>query len=130
MKIQSSISDYNKFFRPIKKKFQLFYIEKKLQKTKTINNVPNDSREEQELQPLFAQIIESINDYKDDVMSYEETLIQRGLERGLQRGLQRGKLEKQELAKELLRSGVDKSIVARASHLTEQELEQIQKSLH
>ena len=32
LKIQSSISDYNKFFRPIKKKFQLFYIEKKLQK--------------------------------------------------------------------------------------------------
>ena len=84
------------------------------------------AREEQELQPLFAQIIESINDYKDDVMSYEETLIQRGLEKGLQRG----KLEKQEMAKELLRSGVDKSIVARASHLTEQELEQIQKSLH
>ena len=38
--------------------------------------------------------------------------------------------EKQQIARELLKSGVDKSIVARASHLTEQELEQIQNSLH
>ena len=51
-------------------------------------------------------------------MSYEETLIQRG------------RLETQEIAIDLLRSGVDKSIVASASHLTDQELEQIQNSLH
>ena len=59
-------------------------------------------------------------------MTYAEELRQEGL----QRGLERGRLEKQEMARELLKSGVDKSIVARASHLTEQELEQIQNSLH
>ena len=81
------------------------------------------AREEQELQPLFAQIIESINDYKDDVMSYEETLIQRGLERGIQKG-------EYHMVRELLKSGVDESIVAKASHLTKQELDEIKKSLH
>ena len=92
------------------------------------------AREEQELQPLFAQIIESINDYKDDVMSYEETLIQRGLERGrnegMERGIQEGELKTQKMVKELLKSGVDEAIVAKASHLTKQQLEEIKKSLH
>ena len=67
-------------------------------------------------------------------MSYEETLIQRGLERGrnegMERGIQEGELKTQKMVKELLKSGVDEAIVAKASHLTKQQLEEIKKSLH
>ena len=36
----------------------------------------------------------------------------------------------QNMARELLKSGVDESIVAKASHLSKQELDEIKKSLH
>ena len=90
-----------------------------------------NARNKDELKPLFEQITNNINEYKGDVMTYAEELRQEGRQEGLERGLQRGRLEeKQEMARELLKSGVDKSIVARASHLSEQELEQIQNSIH
>ena len=72
-------------------------------------------------------------------MTYAEELrqeglqrgIQEGLQRGIQRGLQRGIQEgEHHMARELLKSGVDESIVAKASHLSKQELDEIKKSLH
>ncbi len=78
-----------------------------------------NARNKDELKPLFEQITNNINEYKGDVMTYAEELRKEGRQE-----------EKQEIARELLKSGVDKSIVARASHLTEQELEQIQNSLN
>jgi predicted transposase/invertase (TIGR01784 family) len=80
------------------------------------------AREAQELQPLFEQIITNIDNYKGDVMSYEETLIQKGRQEGVQIA--------QNMVKELLRSGVDDAIIAKASLLTQKELDEIKKCLN
>ncbi len=84
------------------------------------------ARKMSELKPLFEQIITSIDDYKGDVMTYAEELIQEGLQKGRQEGMQMA----QNMVKELLKSGVDESIVAKASHLSQKELAEIKKSLN
>ena len=64
-------------------------------------------------------------------MTYAEELRQEGRQEGLERGIQEGEHHMaQNMARELLKSGVDESIVAKASHLSKQELDEIKKSLH
>ncbi|MBP9742878.1 MAG: Rpn family recombination-promoting nuclease/putative transposase, partial [Burkholderiales bacterium] len=90
-------------------------------------------KEHDEVTKLIEELKHNIPKYGDTIMSYAEELRQEGEQKGLQKGLQKGiqigeqKLQKtqQEIAKNLLKSGVDASIIASATHLT---LEQI-KSL-
>ena len=77
------------------------------------------AKNKDELKPLFEQITNNINEYKGDVMTYAEELRQEGEYHMAQN-----------MARELLKSGVDESIVAKASHLSKQELDEIKKSLH
>jgi predicted transposase/invertase (TIGR01784 family) len=94
-----------------------------------------DGRETNELKQLLVQIEKDIPDYKEGIMTYAEELRREGEQRGEQRGIrlgeqrgeQRGEQKAQiEIAKQLLKSGVDKAIVAKATHLS---LEQL-KTLH
>jgi predicted transposase/invertase (TIGR01784 family) len=94
-----------------------------------------NAREGIELQPLFKQIIEHISEYEDDIMTYAEELRQEGMQKGRQEGMQEGIHEgmqkgMHQMAKELLKSGVDESLIAKASHLSQKELDEIKKSLH
>lgn len=75
-----------------------------------------------------------LHNYKGDVMLWEESLIQEGMQRGMQTGMQAGRQEgiqetQREIAREFLRSGVDSAIVAKAAHLTMAEVEELKKSV-
>ena len=80
-----------------------------------------NAKETEEFRQLLNQIDKDIPNLKENVMTYAEELRREGEQRGEQRGEQKAQLE---IAKNLLKSGVDRSIVAEATHLT---LEQINK---
>ena len=56
-------------------------------------------------------------------MTHTETLLQKGMQQGMQQ-------ERQEIAKNLLKSGVDIAAIKNATHLSDKELEQLKASLH
>ena len=56
------------------------------------------------------------------IMTYAEELRKEGEQRGIQLGEQKAQ---QEIAKQLLESGVDNSIVAAATHLTEDQIKSL-----
>lgn len=59
-------------------------------------------------------------------MTYGDVLRKEGRQEGMQLGKQEAQ---QEIAKNLLKSGVDTSIVAKATHLSVKQLEEIKKTL-
>lgn len=71
-----------------------------------------------EIKPLVEVLITNIQDYEDTVMTYAEVLRKEGEQRC-----------KQEIAKNLLKSGVDTSVVAKATHLTKKQLEESKKKI-
>ena len=86
-----------------------------------------NAKETNEFKQLLIQIDKNIPDLKENIMTYAEELRNEGIQLGEQRGIQLGKQEgkqeaQQEIARQLLKSGVDRSIVASATHLS---LEQI-----
>ena len=60
-------------------------------------------------------------------MTHTETLLQKGMQQGMQQG--RHDAEK-EIARNLLKSGVDIVAIKNATHLSDEELEQLKASLH
>ncbi len=96
-------------------------------------------REEEELKPFFTRFKQELTDQGGDIMSYGEKLIQQGMQRGMQLGKQEGKQEgmqlghqeaQREIAQQLLKSGVDSTIIVNATHLTPAQVEELKKSLH
>jgi predicted transposase/invertase (TIGR01784 family) len=102
-----------------------------------------NAREMDEIKDLLIELERNVPEYKEDFMTYAESLKregmqlgkqegmqlgeqrgmqlgeQRGMQLGEQRGMQLGKQEAQkEIAKELLKSGVNDSVIAAATHLT------------
>ncbi len=67
-------------------------------------------------------------------MTYAEELKMQGRQEGKLIGREEGKQaglqeERQEIAKELLKSGVDSSIIIKATHLTLDQVEKLKKAL-
>ena len=60
-------------------------------------------------------------------MSYAETLKQEGIREGIRKGEHDAQLK---IAQQLLKSGVDCSIIASATHLSASEIEEMRKTLH
>ncbi|MDQ5919987.1 MAG: hypothetical protein QG673_43 [Pseudomonadota bacterium] len=86
-----------------------------------------NAREGFELEPLFKEIIDNISEYEGTIMSYAEELEQKGIQKGMQKGRQEAE---QEIAKNLLKSGVDAKVVANATHLSVQQINELKKSMH
>ncbi len=86
---------------------------------KTAYTYLSTNRENDELLELSDAVINKIPDYREMVMTHTETLLQKG----------RQEAEK-EIAKNLLKSGVDIDTIKKATHLSEKELEQLKESLH
>lgn len=85
-----------------------------------------NAREGNELEPLFKDIIENISEYEETIMTYAEELRREGE----LRGEQKAQAEKQEIAKNLLKSGVDAKVVANAIHLSAQQIDELKKDMH
>ena len=63
-------------------------------------------------------------------MSYAEELKEEGKKHGIQIGEQRGHQEAQrEIAQQLIKSGVDSTIIVKATHLTPAQVEELKKLL-
>ena len=89
-----------------------------------------NGRERNELNPLIEKLKQNLPKYGDDIMTYAEELRQEGIQIGEQRGEQRGvKLGEQkaqfEIAKELLKKGVDREIVLSTTHLSNEQILQL-----
>ena len=78
-------------------------------------------REPKELLELSDEIIKNIPNYKEMVMTYADSLIQKGRQEGRQEA-------EMEIAKKLLNSGIDISAIKCATHLSDKELEQLKAS--
>lgn len=86
-----------------------------------------NAKETEEFRQLLNQIDKDIPNLKENVVTYAEELRREGEQRGIHLGEQKGQHEALlEIAKNLLKSGVDSSLVADATHLS---LEQI-NNLH
>lgn len=81
------------------------------------------AKEKQELKPLFTQLINNISECEVNIMTYAEELEQRGMKQGI-------KQTQKQMVRELLNSGVDEKIIAKASNLNKKEIEAIKKSMH
>jgi len=75
------------------------------------------AKEQEDLKPLFNGIIDKFTDYKEGVMTYAEQYTQQGKQEA-----------QREIAKELLKSGVDESIIAKAAHLSVEEIRKLKQS--
>ena len=86
------------------------------------------ARENDELLELSDEIIKQLPNYKEIVMTHTETLLQKGMQQGMQKGIHD---TERNMAEQLLKSGVDISVVSKAAiHLSKEELEQLKASLH
>ncbi len=83
-----------------------------------------EAKEEIELKLLFEKIIEKFVEYKEDIMTYAEHYTQKGMQQGMQQGMQKAQYE---IAEELLKLGVEESIIAKAAHLTIKEIRRLKK---
>lgn len=100
----------------------------------------SNAREGKELKPLFNKFIDELTYYEDNIMTYAEELKQEGIKIGMtyaeelkqlgkQEGIQIGEQRVQdahrEIAQQLLKSGVDSTIIANATHLTPDQIEEL-----
>ena len=74
-----------------------------------------DARKEDEIKALISQIQEKISYYEENVMTYAEVLKKEGEQKGLQLGEQKAQLE---IAREMLKKGIDQSLVAEITKLS------------
>ena len=86
-------------------------------------------REEKELKAFFTRFKQELAEQGEDIMSYGEKLIQQGRQEGIQIGEQRVQQVQREIAQQLLKSGVDSTIIANATHLSPAQIEELKKSL-
>ena len=80
------------------------------------------AKDVKELKPLFDRVIVELSEYKEDVMTYAEHYRQEGEQRGRQD-------TQREIAQTLLRSGVDSTTIANATHLTPAQIEDLRKAV-
>lgn len=80
------------------------------------------AREKQEIIYLLEQVRQKLPDYEENVMSYAEELLQEGTIKGKIEGAREMQLN---IAKELVKSGVDDTIVAKTTHLTLQQIQEL-----
>ena len=73
-----------------------------------------DARKEDEIKALISQVQEKISYYEENVMTYAEVLKKEGKQEGLQLGKQESQLE---IAREMLKNGIDQSLVAKITKL-------------
>jgi predicted transposase/invertase (TIGR01784 family) len=92
----------------------------------TVSYLTN-AREHRELEPLFTKLIENFEDCEDNIMSYAEELLQQGMQQGMQKGEHTTKLA---MVKEMLKAGIELSLIQRVSNLSKKEIEQIKKTIH
>ncbi len=83
----------------------------------------SNSRDGKDLRPLFNKFVHELTYYEDSIMTYAEELKQEGKQEGHQEA-------QREIAQQLLKSGVDSTIIANATHLTAAQVEELKKSLH
>lgn len=97
-----------------------------------------DGREQGEIKPLFNKM-QQVSEYSEIVMSYAESLRNEGKREGIKLGKQEGiklgehlgeQKAQQEIARNLLKSGIDSTVVAKVTHLTKAQIEELKKSLH
>ena len=93
------------------------------------------ARENDELLELSDEIIKQLPNYKEIVMTHTETLLQKGIQQGMQQGRQEGVEEGiykagKEIAKNLLKSGVDIDTIKNATYLSDAELAELKDLLH
>lgn len=97
------------------------------------------ARENDELLELSDEIIKQLPNYKEIVMTHTETLLQKGIQQGMQQGRQEGRQEGveegiykagKEIAKNLLKSGVDINTIKNATYLSDAELAELKDLLH
>ena len=81
-----------------------------------------NGRERDELNPLIEELKQNLPKYGNEIMTYAEELRQEGK----QEGRQEAQLE---IAKGLLKRGVDSETVAIATHLSNAQLNELKKSL-
>ncbi len=74
---------------------------------------------------LIEQVKQKLPEYGDKMMTYAEELRLEGEQKGKQEGKQETQLQ---IAKELLEKGVDKELVFSATHLTREQINQINNS--
>jgi predicted transposase/invertase (TIGR01784 family) len=72
------------------------------------------------MKELIKEILINIPDYEENVMTYGDELRKEGEQKGKQEA-------QQEIVKNLLKSGIDTSIVAKATHLTAKQLDKTKK---
>ena len=75
------------------------------------------------MQPLFDEIIENISDYKEDVMTYAEELMQQGMQQGEQ-------MAQRSMVREMIKSGLELALIEKISHLSKKEIEKIRETMH
>lgn len=81
------------------------------------------ARDVEEIKPFIEKIKQQIPNYGEEIMNFIDAM---KLE-----GKQEGELEtKQEIAQELIKSGVDESVIVKATHLSKSQIEEIKKSMH
>ncbi len=89
-----------------------------------------NAREQEELQPLAEKLIINLSNYEGVIMTYAETLRQEGRQEGKQEGKREGRHEGEqkasiEIARNLLRAGVDERTVQETTHLSEEQLKNL-----
>ncbi|MCC2625635.1 MAG: hypothetical protein K0R14_1508 [Burkholderiales bacterium] len=108
---------------------------------KKLGKSPNyNGQEGEELRPLIEQVKQNLPEYGGNIMSYAEELRQEGLKQGMsyaeqlrregiQQGLQEGQHEAQlEIARELLKRGMDKEEISAITHLTPSQMSELKKA--
>ena len=90
----------------------------------------SNAREGEELKPLFKKFVDELTYYEDNIMTYAEELKQEGFKMGMSYAEELKQEAQREIAQQLLKSGVDSTIIANATHLTPAQVEELKKSLH
>lgn len=89
-----------------------------------------NARETDEVKALTIQLKQHLSSYEEVIMTYAEHLRQEGRQQGMQQGMQQGIQEgihqaSLEIARSLLRAGVDKIIIKQTTNITDEELNQL-----
>jgi predicted transposase/invertase (TIGR01784 family) len=77
------------------------------------------ARDVEEIKPLIEKIKQQIPNYGEEIMNFIDAMKLEGEQEA-----------KQEIAQELIKSGIDESVIAKATHLSKSQIEEIKKSMH
>lgn len=82
-----------------------------------------EARETEEIKPFIQQLKQQLPDYEETIMTFAEAKKMEGMQLGEQKA-------QTDIAKQLIKSGVDEKIIANATHLTHAQIEKLKKSIH